>query len=329
MITPPDPALYWVAGAIFTALSLGTVARVIGLRHSEEARRRKRLASLRTWWILSGVVTGALLLGSPGVAVLLAAASCVAWWEFSSMLRTPRRNRPAVVAGYVLIVLHYLLVLTQPASLFVILLPLASILVVAVLLLLAGEPRDYVRSAGGLLWGMMFLGYGLSHALFPFVLPQASTGPIAAAGWFLFLVILTEANDIFQALIGRLFGAHKRHRIAPTVSPNKTWEGFLGGLSVTVVLALLLAPWLTDLGRVPGPLPLPDTLRPWIGPMVAATLIAVAGFFGDINMSAIKRDCGVKDSSKLMPGMGGLIDRVDSLTITAPVFVYFLKWWMP
>ena len=135
------------------------------------------------------------------------------------------------------------------------------------------------------------------------------------------LLVLTESNDIFQALIGRLFGAHKRHRITPTISPNKTWEGFLGGLLVTITLALLLAPWMTDLGRVAGPFDLPEPLRPWIAPLLAALLIAVAGFFGDINMSAIKRDAGVKDSSKLMPGMGGLIDRVDSLTITAPVFV--------
>ena len=56
-------------------------------------------------------------------------------------------------------------------------------------------------------------------------------------------------------------------------------------------------------------------------------LISIAGFFGDINMSAIKREAGVKDSSKLLPGMGGVIDRVDSLTLTAPVFVYFVIWW--
>jgi phosphatidate cytidylyltransferase len=62
--------------------------------------------------------------------------------------------------------------------------------------------------------------------------------------------------------------------------------------------------------------------------MLAAVLVSLAGFFGDINMSAIKRDSGVKDSGSLLPGMGGAIDRVDSLTMTAPVYIYFLIWWM-
>ena len=79
---------------------------------------------------------------------------------------------------------------------------------------------------------------------------------------------------------------------------------------------------------MPGPLSLPETLQPIVGPVAIAILISFAGFFGDINMSAIKRDSGVKDSSKLLPGMGGVIDRVDSLTMTAPMYVYFLTWWM-
>ena len=84
---------------------------------------------------------------------------------------------------------------------------------------------------------------------------------------------------------------------------------------MTLILACMLAPWLTTLDMIPGAL-------------LAGLVIAVAGFFGDINMSGIKRDSGVKDSSKLLPGMGGLIDRLDSLTFTAPVFVYLLPWWL-
>ena len=97
---------------------------------------------------------------------------------------------------------------------------------------------------------------------------------------------------------------------------------------VILVLAPVIAPWLTTLGQEAGPFRLPEALRPLVAPMLAAALIALAGFFGDINMSAIKRDSGVKDSGSLLPGMGGAIDRVDSLTMTAPVYIYFLNWWM-
>ena len=95
-----------------------------------------------------------------------------------------------------------------------------------------------------------------------------------------------------------------------------------------ITLLTLLAPWLTSFTREPGPFGLTGIAQQVAGPVIAAILISCAGFFGDINMSAVKRDAGVKDSSQLLPGMGGVIDRVDSLTMTAPVFVYYINWWV-
>lgn len=327
MITAPEPALYWVLSALFGALMVGSLARFVGLRHSSEETRQKRLASLRTWWMLAIGISIAMLAGRPGISLLLGIASCVAWYEITHLYGPRNEDRVAIGAGYLLIATNYCLLLFGAASLYVAFLPVFAPVVLAILLLLKDYPTGYIRSGGGLLWGIMFLGYGVSHAAFLMLLPQTNSGPLGPAGWVLFLIILTETDDIFQALIGRLFGAHKRHRIAPVVSPNKTWEGFIGGLLVIVVLAPLIAPWLTSLGQVEGALPLPLSLQPVIVPVLAALLISCAGFFGDINMSAIKRDCGVKDSSKLLPGMGGVIDRVDSLSMTAPVFAYFVIWW--
>jgi phosphatidate cytidylyltransferase len=126
-------------------------------------------------------------------------------------------------------------------------------------------------------------------------------------------------NDIAQALVGRKIG---RRHITPRLSPHKTWEGFLGGVLTSVVLGTLLAPWLTpfadkspDIGWLPPPA--------WGA--LAGGLIAAAGFLGDINMSAVKRQSGVKDSGTLLPGQGGVLDRIDSLTFTAPCFLYYLK----
>ncbi|MDR9501614.1 MAG: phosphatidate cytidylyltransferase [Desulfurivibrionaceae bacterium] len=328
MITAPDPALYWILIMIYTSLVAGSIGRFIALRHAEETKRRQRLASLRTWWLLVTLVSAGLLAGRLGICLLLTAASCLAWFEITAMFRARPQDRLAIGAGYVLIVINYVLILLGSISLFVVFIPISSLLVLAVSLLIKDEPTGYIRSAGALLWGIMFLGYGVSHAALLLILPSSSTGPIGPAGWFLFLVILTETDDIFQAIIGRRFGAHNRHRITPTISPHKTWEGFFGGMLVIVILAPLIAPWLTTLGRQAGPFALSELLQPVVGPMLAALLISFAGFFGDINMSAVKRDSGVKESGKLLPGMGGVIDRIDSLTMAAPVFVYFLTWWM-
>ena len=137
-------------------------------------------------------------------------------------------------------------------------------------------------------------------------------------------MLLTESNDIAQALWGRQLG---RHKVTPQVSPHKTWEGLLLGISTTVLLAIALAPLLTPLHAGPSR----ESLRVELGfPVVwsalAGVAIAVSGFFGDITMSAVKRDVGIKDSSSLLPGQGGMLDRIDSLTFTAPVFFYFVYW---
>jgi len=327
MIIANEPVLYWAIIALFASLVAGSIARFIALRNSDEAIRSKRFASLRTWWMLAIILSAGLLAGRIGVCLLLASASCIAWFEITRILGARLEDRLAIRAGYGLIVINYLLILLGSISLFFIFLPIGSFIVFAVVLLIKGEPRGYIRSSGSLLWAIMFLGYGVSHAALLMIIPATSSGPLGPAGWFLFLVILTETDDIFQAIVGRLFGAHKRHRITPVISPNKTWEGFFGGMLVIVILAPLIAPWLTTLDQQAGPFSTPESLRAWVAPVLAAILISFAGFLGDINMSAIKRDAGVKDSSNLLPGMGGVIDRVDSLTLTAPVFLYFVVWW--
>jgi len=329
MISAPESALFAVIAALFVSLIVGSIARFIGLRNADLELRQKRFASLRTWWGLAIAVSVGLLLGRVGICVLLGLASSLAWNELTTMVGANKKDRSSIYTGYVLIVCNYSLILFGELSLHAVFLPLAAPAAFAVLLLVNDEPQDYIRRTGALVWGMLFLGYGVSHAALLMSLPATAAGPLGAAGWFLFIVVLTECDDIFQAITGRLFGKHKRHTIAPVVSPNKTWEGFLGGLLVIAVLAPIIAPWLTGLAQQPGPFELDGLLQVLLAPLLIAVLVSIAGFFGDINMSAIKRDAGVKDSSKRLPGMGGVIDRVDSLTMTAPAYVYFLLWWMP
>jgi phosphatidate cytidylyltransferase len=102
-----------------------------------------------------------------------------------------------------------------------------------------------------------------------------------------------------------------RHKVTPNVSPKKTWEGLIGGIATTTLVAALVGPYLT-----------PMDFR-WSA--LAGLILGIAGFLGDITMSAWKRDLGVKDTGGLIPGHGGILDRVDSLTYAAPAFVHFVR----
>jgi len=123
-----------------------------------------------------------------------------------------------------------------------------------------------------------------------------------------FLVVVTELNDVFQYLMGKSLGKHK---IMPKISPNKTWAGVIGGVSLTIILSNILGYFL-----------LPSTM---IMNTVFGLVLGVLGFLGDVFMSSIKRKTNVKDTGKLLPGHGGLLDRMDSLTFNAPVFFWMFS----
>ena len=120
-------------------------------------------------------------------------------------------------------------------------------------------------------------------------------------GWF----VLVWANDSFAYLVGRRWG---KTRIAPALSPGKTWEGWLGGMVATVLLgALVLSPALGPAG--------PSAMT-W---GVLALIVSVLGPVGDLSESALKRQAGLKDSGNILPGHGGVLDRFDSHFLAAPV----------
>lgn len=125
--------------------------------------------------------------------------------------------------------------------------------------------------------------------------------------WLFYLFIVTALNDIAQFTCGKLFG---RQKIVPRISPQKTWQGLLGGIVVSVLLSLGLGAYL-GLGR-------PD----WLAAI--AVLLSVGGFAGDVMFSAAKRKLGIKDFSNLIPGHGGMLDRADSLVVTAPLLYLLL-----
>jgi phosphatidate cytidylyltransferase len=136
------------------------------------------------------------------------------------------------------------------------------------------------------------------------------------------LIATVKMSDIGQYTVGRLIG---RHKLAPAVSPGKTWEGAAGGLAFAIVAALCL-PWGHGAAAASGAAPMEINIA--LSATIFAIVVAIAGMLGDLAESMLKRDAGVKDSSTWMPGFGGVLDLLDSLLGAAPVAYLFwaLRW---
>jgi len=313
---PVDRPLLWTIAAVFVALACGTLVRIVALREAKEDVVQARLSSLKTWWILAGILSVAVIGGETGVIVLLAGAAIPGLREFVGLIGWSSVGRPTAFIIFLFVPVYYGMMVAGQEAVLRQAAPVVFLIVLGGLRASLGKVDGYIRTTAALFLGLMLLVYCLSHAAMLLTVESPHVPYVGSIGWFLFLILLTEINDIMQAIIGRRFG---RTKITPRVSPNKSLEGLLGGMTVTVLLAVLTAPWLTGLT-------MDRSTMSGIGlSSIAGVLISLFGFLGDINMSGIKRDVGVKDGSQLLPGHGGMIDRIDSLTFTAPVFYYYVR----
>jgi phosphatidate cytidylyltransferase len=165
--------------------------------------------------------------------------------------------------------------------------------------------QGYPSSA--IIWGRRWLCAGLGFlVLVPVWIVIGALIHTSNGAWLVLgAVVIVASADIGAFIVGRAFG---RHKLAIDVSPGKTWEGFIGGLFAVILFALPLAYfWTRDLGQ----------LWPWT---LLAVVTCLASVVGDLFESMVKRFRGVKDSGKILPGHGGVMDRIDSLTAALPIF---------
>jgi phosphatidate cytidylyltransferase len=317
------PNILWTLCMILAALAVGTALRLgrVLVVQREDVNIKQRLDSLRTWWVLFVLLSAVVLAGRYAVVGLFAVFSLLALREFHRLVRT--RIAGGLWPWAVLAVpIHYAIVVSGALGPFWTFIPVWVLGVLLVRLVVGAETQQFLETAGTVFLGLMLLVFLLSHAALVTTLPLIPQNQAAGStGLFVYLVLLTESNDIAQALWGRRWG---RHPIMRTVSPHKTWEGFLLGAATTVALSLLLSRFLTPLADSPLRLGERQVQVPCLPAAIAGVLIAVGGFFGDVTISSIKREVGVKDSGSLLPGQGGILDRIDSLTYTGPLFFYFV-----
>lgn len=305
MFSIPIHSLHIMA-IILSLLVIGTLCYlIISRRHPDKDHTELKLR-IRSWWWMIGIVFVVLYLPQNYSLLFFGFLSFMALKEFLSIVPTRMADRRVIFWAYLSIPFHYYWLAIGWYGMYIIFIPVYMFLYLPMVAVLIGDTKGFIRSAGTIHWALMLTVFCLSHMAYLLVLP--SLNPDAGSmGMLLFLLVFTQFNDVCQYVWGKTFGKHK---IVPKVSPNKTWEGFLGGAATVIIASYFAAPYLTPLSSYEG--------------VVAGAIIAFSGFIGDLVISSVKRDLKLKDTSQLIPGHGGLLDRIDSLMFTAPLFFHYI-----
>ena len=309
----PAPLLLGLAG-VLGLLVLGTLAAMVlpALQPGKWADLGPRM---RSWWIIALLVGGALIAGWQAFTILFALISFLALKEFLTLAPTRKEDRLVVLLAYLSIIVNYGTIFADQVlfedgyQVYLVVAPVYMFLITAATMAWIGRTDGYLATIGIVHWGVIVCVYNIGYAAFLMRTPDIEA-PSGAAGLVFLLLFITQFNDVAQYCWGKAFG---RRKISPSVSPNKTWEGALGGWATSAAVFYVLAPYFTPLAPAEA--------------ILVGVLLPLAGFFGDITMSAIKRDLGVKDTSRLIPGHGGVLDRLDSLTFTTPLYFHLLAFY--
>jgi len=181
-------------------------------------------------------------------------------------------------------------------------LPVYIVSLILMIPIIRNRAKGQLQHVALAILGFIYLGWMFSHVGF------LANSPYAY-GYLLFLILAVEGSDVAAFLAGKLFG---RRKLRPEISPNKTWGGSLGALAISMAL-----PWLLRFSF------------PHFGALqlvLTGVIVGIGGQLGDLTISMIKRDVGVKDMGALIPGHGGLLDRIDSLIFVGPLFFHMVRW---
>jgi phosphatidate cytidylyltransferase len=308
-----DATLMWLFGAVLFALiifnSAGSILKNRRRRETVRSTIDTLNARIRAWWKMCFIFGLSILLGRIGALVVFAAISFLAMREYMTLVPTRRGDhRTLFWSFFVIMPLQYYLVGAQRYGLFSIMIPVLAFIFVPTSIAIAGDTSNFLERSAKIQFGLMVCVYCLSHA--PALLLLNIPGFAGHnARLLLYLGFVDQMSDLLQYVWDKLIGKHK---IAWRVSPNKTWEGFAGGVvSATGIGAALW--WAT-----------PFTPLQSAG---MSFMICLLGFAGSLVISALKRDIGIKDFGVVIEGLGGILDHVDSLCFAAPIFFHLVRYY--
>lgn len=292
----------WIIGLLFMGFG-GWLLLVSVFKRQDREQRRSLLRHYWAWVIILPALLVPLLSGPSAWIWLVLALALMCLKEFGGATGLWRDRSFMWVAAACIVGIFYP-VLVRWYSLFVVMPIYATLLLLTVPIARDTFEHMVQRTCLSVL-AVLYFGWCLAHLAY---LIHIDNG----IGHVLFMLLLVELNDICAFSIGKAIG---KHRLSPRLSPNKTVEGSLGALTGVIGFALVFRYLVPEY----------DTFHL----ILAAGLISMTGTFGDLAISFIKRDLGIKDMGKVIPGHGGILDRLDSAIFVAPVFFHFTVYFYP
>ena len=307
-MSPTLQFLTILGGIVALLIIASLIAAALERRYGATPTLTNLTDRIRAWWWMTALLALALLAGRTGVVVLFAILSYAALREFLTLTAKRAADHYALAtAFFVVLPLQYWLIWDDRYGIFSIFVPVYAFLILPVISALGGDTRNFLNRISETQWGLMICVYCASYV--PALLYLQIEGFEGRNVLLIaFLIIVVQLSDVLQYAWGKLLG---RHKVAPALSPSKTWEGLIGGVLTASLVGTMLW-WATP-------------FAPWQAAAMSL-VITLMGFVGGLVMSAIKRDRGVKDWGQSIGGHGGFIDRLDSVVFSAPIFFHLTRY---
>lgn len=293
---------------ILSIAALGLLIATIVFTHMKKTKPYRDFSNImlriKTWWGMLAIFTVATLFHSSISLLSLMLLCFLALKEYFSMMRTRKADRQLFIWAYLAIPIQFYWIYIDWYGMYIVFIPVYIFLLLPMARVFRNGTLGFLRSVSSTQWGLMLMVFGLSHLAYY----QTAT-PQYGAELVLYLVVLTQVSDVVHNYVSIYFGKHK---VVPTANPAITWEGFAASLVATTLLAWVLYPHLTPVNELYG--------------ILSGSLICIAGFFGMLTISVLKRDLLIGNRSKFDQLKDQYLNRVDSLTYTAPVFFHVTRY---
>jgi phosphatidate cytidylyltransferase len=315
---PKDPSqqrtIFLIYVAILAGLLIVAGALLAWLTFISRRNVRSIWATYGSWLILAPLAFGAIYFGRAPTILLFTLFAILGFTEFARATGLSR-DRWMTGAGYLLVLAAGVCAMVPDPRTrapgwygLYMALPACAVGLLALIPILRNRAQGELHATSLALLGFMVAGWMFLHLGLIADIPNGM-------GYLLYLLLAVELNDVAAFTFGSLLGRRGKHLLRSQISPNKTWEGALGALAFSMILPWLLRFSLPHFGAV--------------GLLLTGLIVGVGGQLGDLTLSVIKRDLGVKDMGSIIPGHGGVLDRIDSLIYTGPLFLHMIRFLEP